>query len=216
MSRFPLFPLVFAALTGSALAGDLPSAKSAPAAPEPAFTWTGFYLGFEGGVDWLDTKAYAPRATYTFDRDPGLAGALGGYNYVLPNNLLLGVEANGGAILGARQAKSYGTADSSYYADIRGRLGYIAAPNVLVFAAGGVAFGDVSNRTVGSDRVGYTVGAGVDWAFVKEFVARAEYRYTDLGKSSGVLGVPFAQTSNALLVGLIYKFGSDSLPFLGK
>jgi outer membrane immunogenic protein len=217
MRQVLLSTLAFAALTGSSLAGDLPAAKSAPVAVEAAFTWTGLYLGGEGGVAWVNTTAYpATGGSIGFSRDPGLAGALAGYNYVLPNNLLIGVESDGGAVLGASQAKPTLTANTSYYADIRGRLGYIVAPQVLIYAAGGVAFGDVANGSVGNDRTGYTIGAGVDWAFVKDLIARVEYRYTDLGRGAGILGLPFAQNSNAVLVGLSYKFEPGFVPFLAK
>ena len=60
MRALLLSTVAFAALAGSALASDLPSTKSAPVfTPAPVFSWTGFYLGAEGGVDFLDTKATA-------------------------------------------------------------------------------------------------------------------------------------------------------------
>jgi outer membrane immunogenic protein len=47
MRNILLATVAFAALTGVAFAGDLPSNKEAPVfvPPPPVFTWTGFYVG---------------------------------------------------------------------------------------------------------------------------------------------------------------------------
>ena len=53
MKLIKIFGAALAASTiaGAAYAADLPSRKVAPAyvAPAPVFTWTGFYIGVNGG-----------------------------------------------------------------------------------------------------------------------------------------------------------------------
>ncbi|MCW2286368.1 outer membrane immunogenic protein [Rhodoblastus acidophilus] len=217
MRNVLLSTVALMALTGSALAADLPSRKAAPvyAAPVPAFSWTGFYVGIEGGADFLSTNA---SGFGTNNQSAGLIGGLVGYNYEFPNRFVLGLEGDGGGVLGAKKtyANPIFTTDSSYFADIRGRVGYAIADRALLFAAGGVAFGDTTFNNVSQGRVGYTVGGGVDYAFTNNLIGRVEYRYTDLGRQS-INNVSIRQDSNAVLVGLIYKFGAPDLgPVVAK
>jgi outer membrane immunogenic protein len=229
-----LSSLAIVAFAGAAVAADLPSSKSAPAyyAPAPVFTWTGFYVGVEGGADFLSTKGLG----FGSSQKAGLIGGVVGYNYQI-NQFVVGLEANGGGVLGGGQTSVNATAfnpygltgsNNGYYADVRGRVGY-AYDRALFYAAGGVAFGDVrttySNALiaapigVNSNRTGYTIGAGVDYAFTPNWIGRVEYRYTDLGRNTyNAVYDRVRNDSSAVLVGLIYKFGSSSpeLPALAK
>jgi len=74
---------------------------------------------------------------------------------------------------------------------LRGRLGW-AAGNFMPYITGGAAFGNVRARIVsdpllpvfGGDeetRVGWTAGAGVEWAITPAWSVKAEYLYVDLG-----------------------------------
>ncbi|PPQ35065.1 outer membrane immunogenic protein [Rhodoblastus acidophilus] len=208
------------ALTGSAIAADLPSRKAAPAyiAPVPAFSWTGFYVGIEGGADFLSTK---DAAGVKVDRTGGLLGGVVGYNYELGNRFVLGLEGDAGGVLGGDKNVTVNgitnKVDSTYFADVRGRVGYALFDRALVYAAGGVAFGDVKVAGFTDDRVGYTVGGGVDYAFTSNLIGRVEYRYTDLGKSRGPFPQSVTQDSNAVVVGLLYKFGAPEFgPVVAK
>jgi outer membrane immunogenic protein len=234
MRSFLHTSLAFIPFAGAAMAADLPSTKSAPAyyAPAPVFTWTGFYAGVEGGADFLNNRGLG----FGSNRTAGLIGGVVGYNYQI-NQFVLGIEANGGGVLGGGQTLANATTfnpylsarnSNSYYADVRGRVGY-AFDRALFYAAGGVAFGDVrtsySNAPlaapigINSNRTGYTVGAGVDYAFTNNWIGRVEYRYTDLGQNTyNAVYDRVRNNSSAVLVGLMYKFGSSApdLPALAK
>ena len=238
MRNILLSTVAVLALTGSAFAADLPSTKSAPvyAAPAPLFTWSGLYIGVEGGGDF---RQYRDRFDgVTIDKDAGLVGGVIGYNWATSNfgfsNLVLGLEGDAAAVLGGNKAYTTSgatiynnTYNSNYAAAIRGRIGF-AYDRVLVYAAGGVAFGDtkVNYRTTNlatnlgasytTDRVGWTIGGGVDYAFTPNWIGRIEYRYVDLGTGGYVYGVPGANgylndhirvQSSEVLAALIYKFG---------
>jgi len=216
MRNVLLSTIALAALTGSALAADLPSRKAAPAyvAPVSAFSWTGFYVGIEGGADFLSVNVPG----VTNNPTAGLIGGVVGYNYEFPNRFVLGLEGDAGGVLGAKTTRAGlppFVTDASYFADIRGRVGYAIADRALLYVAGGVAFGDTKLGTVSQGRVGYTVGAGLDYAFTNNFIGRVEYRYTDLGRQN-LAGANLSQTSNAVLVGLLYKFGAPEAPVVAK
>ncbi len=77
------------------------------------------------------------------------------------------------------------------------RIGY-AFDRLLLYATGGAAFAGITvhdaSPAVGMfddhsiTRTGWTVGAGVDYAFTDNLIGRVEYRYADFGS--------FGYTSN--------------------
>src|SRR5947209_1142536 len=111
-----------ATMAGSALAADLPHYKAPPPPPVPVFTWTGFYIGINGGyIDRQGTHVVgtplfgnaglvggpnfgvvAPTAA-TFDlrrSHGGLAGGQIGYNWQANQYVVLGVEADADGVFG--------------------------------------------------------------------------------------------------------------------
>ncbi len=223
MRKILLSAVAITALTGSAFAADLPSRKEAPVytAPAPAFSWTGFYAGVEGGYDFLNTN-YSGFGHNNLDA--GLIGGVVGYNYQI-NQFVVGLEGNAGGVLGSSRnlfvpGANGGTinTNSNYYADIRGRFG-LAYDRALFYVAGGVAFGDVNTKyyapggafqaSVNSDRTGWTLGGGMDYAITPNWIGRIEYRYTDLGSNyDSFAATRIRNNSSAVLVGLMYKFGT--------
>jgi outer membrane immunogenic protein len=103
-----------------------------------------------------------------------------------------------------------------YFGTVRGRLGW-ANDSTLLYGTGGLAWGHVTTtlNTFGiaevppslaltpaqlaalqvisssSDlRLGFAVGAGIEWIVVRNWSVRAEYLFVDLGGSGGTLGIP--------------------------
>jgi outer membrane immunogenic protein len=144
-------------------AADLP-VKAAPAPMPVVPTWTGFYVGAQGGI-----AAHSGRFTdldnltgtgvlgvaYNADRTGGLGGINAGYNFQ-SGNFVFGVEGDWnwvGANASANFVNPTGVAtisttsfDVRWLATLRGRLGLAAGP-ALFYATGGVAFADVENTT---------------------------------------------------------------------
>ncbi|ENN91289.1 outer membrane protein [Bartonella bovis] len=100
------------------------------------------------------------------------------------------------------------------------RIGF-AADRIMPYIAGGVAYGQFQNiiSLSSTDKelnntsdetktmIGYTVGAGIDFAMTDNIILRAEYRYSDFGKQK------FAKDSfelhyktNDFRAGISYKF----------
>ena len=194
-----------ALFAGGAFAADLPvrSAAPAPVVMAPIFTWTGFYVGVHAGYAWGDADyTFATNGHYNdaagdaFGNsiDGWLGGAQIGYNFQI-NQFVLGVEGSISATdLGkSRIGSPYFTGDRwstdiNWTGSITARLG-VAFGRALVYAKGGVAFGDVENRVsdsndyvnASSTRTGWTLGAGVEYAFTSNWSIGLEYMYTDLG-----------------------------------
>ena len=229
MRKVLLSTVAAMAMAGSAFAADLPSAKAPPVyvPPAPLFTWTGFYIGIEGGGDFRNYKDnWTGRGIV---KDGGLIGGVLGYNWQF-GNFVLGLEGDAAALLSGNEAWTYNgvnvynnTVNGDYSAAIRGRLGMAAFDRALLYVAGGVAFGDVkynyNSRRFGTglnatqDRVGWTIGAGMDYAITPNWIARVEYRYVDLGNGDNFnygdfTGNRLNVTSNQVMGALMYKFGA--------
>lgn len=100
-----------------------------------------------------------------------------------------------------------------WFATVRGRIGY-AFDRFLPYVTGGAAIGEVKMDTgAGTDkdtRVGWTLGAGVEWAFLANWSAKLEYLYADLGKSScdiaACAGTDVSFKTSIVRGGLNYRF----------
>ena len=192
----------------SARAADLPT-KAQPVPYVPAFSWTGFYVG--GELGWIRTDPQYTAAAVLLGTPFGISaatgksglsyGALAGYNYQA-GNVVLGVEGDFqgwtvGTIRYTAITGDFLTAHSKWGGSVRGRLGY-AADHALFFVSGGAAF--ASNKTfvpftgisIGGDdtRVGWTVGAGIDYAFTNNWFTGFEYRYSQFESKSFVYPIP--------------------------
>jgi outer membrane immunogenic protein len=179
---------VFALSISGALAADLPL----PPAPIPVFSWTGFYLGAQGGWAWGDSEVnIGGPDDNEFDVDGWLVGGFGGYNYQFAASpVVVGLEADLEAtgIDGDDTDPVFGNVDTEVrmQGSIRSRLGY-AFDHLLPYITSGFAFAkpDVDSDAAGEsdDNIewGWTAGAGVEFAATDHLFLRAEYRFTDLG-----------------------------------
>jgi outer membrane immunogenic protein len=74
-----------------------------------------------------------------------------------------------------------------WFGTARGRVGFLPTDRVLLYATGGLAYGEVSATAPliplswGSTRAGWTVGAGAEAAIDQHWSVKLEYLYMDLG-----------------------------------
>jgi outer membrane immunogenic protein len=122
----------------------------------------------------------------------------------------------------------------NYFGTVRPRLGYTVRPNVLVYATGGLAYGNVSYSansnyipgglgteqypvSLSTTKVGWALGGGVEYALSKCWTVKVEYMYMDLGSESVIAnptlynppyqtGYNWQTTANIFQVGMNYKF----------
>jgi outer membrane immunogenic protein len=95
------------------------------------------------------------------------------------------------------------TKEVDYLGTVRGRLGWLADPTLLVYGTGGLAYGGVkssltineslnggfggvdlnpsANGGISQTRTGWTAGGGIEWLFAPHWSAKVEYLYYDLG-----------------------------------
>jgi len=156
-----------------------------------------------------------------------IGGGQVGYNYQLYTNFLVGIEADiQGIAQGSSGVNGANVAPTGsggnfwagftqvnrsldYLGTVRGRVGYLFTPSLLVYGTGGLAYGGVNFSTSifdagvrsGGGRfdspaiytgaasysdtlVGWTAGGGVEWMFLPNWSAKLEYLYYDLGSVS--------------------------------
>jgi len=124
------------------------------------------------------------------------------------------------------------TAQIDWLATLRARVGYLASPDVLIFATGGLALANLSVSNAYSDNWtsngggiggsrdasnarGYAFGGGAEWAISRGWTLKAEYLRVDFGslRTSGPIypeqlplqGNPF--TSSADLTANLFRAG---------
>jgi outer membrane immunogenic protein len=194
MKRLFLACVGVAALTGAAAAADLYRPAPAPyykaPAYAPAYTWSGFYIGVNGGWGWGSSSWDSVSApTGDFDISGGVVGGTLGYNYQF-QQAVLGVEGDvdWSDIDGTTFANCVPGCETrnNWLATVRGRLGY-AADRFMPYITGGAAFGNVEAKIPGfpgasSDQAGWTVGGGIEAALVSHWTGKVEYLYVDLGR----------------------------------
>ena len=232
--RSTLSAICVVAFGSAASAADLPTMKGPPPAPTPPpiYSWTGFYGGLNAGFGWDGNDSAfsgnAPLAAFFAagefptsvgtSSSGGLVGGQVGYNAQIAPSWVVGVETD----LDWADVRGSGTVTppSTFYAPFttsasksldwlgtaRVRGGFLPAPNVLVYATGGLAYGGVKESystvatgltyatcpanftcSIGSDsstRLGWALGAGVEMALDAHWSVKAEYLFADLGKQS--------------------------------
>ena len=205
--------------SGIAMAADIyqmppTSSPSAYYAPTSAFSWTGPYLGLQGGYGWGSstfTDTETPANVNKIGVRGWQGGVYGGYNFQTASPLVIGVEAD--ANWSGKSGSNAGdTVSNPWNASIRGRLGF-SMDRYMVYGTGGVAFGSVKVTdnllppvTESATRVGWAAGLGVEAAVTENVVVRGEFRHTNLGTATlPTLGTA-SYYSNDVMVGIGYKF----------
>jgi outer membrane immunogenic protein len=229
--------LVLMAAATSTRAADIPvKAGRAPASATVAsFDWTGPYAGGTAGYGWgrsqicdFDVSA----CSNTYDIRGFVGGATVGYNWQV-----------GGWVLGLEGDMSYANIDGStpssdgfgcdiecrtevqWFSTLRGRAG-LTFDRLLMFVSGGLAVahleaGLVGNPLGSATKTGWTLGAGLEWAFAPNWSAKLEYLHVgglgafnaDPSTDCNAPGCIVPRSSfDVVRVGLNYRFASGKSP----
>ncbi|WP_094193695.1 outer membrane protein [Bradyrhizobium viridifuturi] len=165
-----------------------------------------FEVFFPGGVpvEPPSVRGIAPQPIVGSSNPSGMiGGGQVGYNWQW-QNWLLGLEAD---IQGSDQRADGALCSATgcatgpllinanyrldWFGTFRGRAGILAAPQLLLYATGGLAYGhfDANAPSLpsswGATHTGWTVGAGGEVALDSHWSIKAEYLYMDLGRFAG-------------------------------
>jgi outer membrane immunogenic protein len=157
-----------------------------------------------------------------------IGGGQVGYNFQFYNSFVVGLEADiqGVAASNGNNALSNVTVGPGfpnnpvvttlavqksldYLGTVRGRIGYLVTPTLLVYGTGGLAYGGgtataalagaevppagpnngfwTSGGSFSNSQAGWTVGGGLEWMFMPNWSAKVEYLYYDLGSVTATL-----------------------------
>jgi outer membrane immunogenic protein len=190
----------------AAAGADLPTkTPPAPVYAPPPFTWTGLYIGANVGGGWGQGTVTDNATGGTFgtgERGSFAGGGQLGYNYQV-GNVVFGVEgffdgvASGNnntssIVTGLAGHQFQGSANATWVSTVAGRLGFTGPgfDHWLVYAKGGGGWvgydSTVSDLTSGlsaktsSSQGGWMAGAGIEWAFAPNWIARVDYQYIGL------------------------------------
>ena len=209
MKKFTLAAATFAALTGSAIAADLP--RKAPAvapAPVPVATWTGCYLS--GGIGYgmwnQDNHLVSPVLGVEVEHTDGGRGWLGrvggGCDYQFLQRWVIGAfgDYDFAGLKGDLTSPLSGVTGeekNNWSWAVGGRVGYLPWENLLVFVSGGYTesnFEQVNFVTgAGAPTVlgvpettysGWFLGSGYEYRFdwLPGLYWKTEYRFSSFNK----------------------------------
>ncbi|MBX6425867.1 MAG: porin family protein [Variibacter sp.] len=230
MQRLCIGVSLLALTIGSAGAADLAvKAPTPPAYVAPAFSWTGFYLGAHAGYGWGTGRG----TVLGFDIgsaaiNGGFGGGQIGYNWQT-GGFVLGIEADiSGGDIGREDdfllLGGVGTIRSriDVFGTVRGRIG-VAWDRLLLYATGGFAWArDKIDFTFAGVRIsddqthaGWTIGAGLEYAFAPNWSAKLEYLYADFERRNYFAsliagGIDLDARVHTVKFGINYHFGGPA------
>jgi len=218
--------IVFSAVTLVLIGGGVAIAGGdiVPVAPAPIDSWSGFYVGLQAGGVWGSADVSIPAYPSNFSVDPGgfAGGVYAGYNWLLSDDILVGVEVEANYVSADDKALSGGSGGEEYKVEqnwdaaLVARIGYVIDDLYMPYLLGGVAWTELESSYIPdggwgkkSDTVtGWTVGAGVEMKIDESFHARIQYRYTDYNTADFVHGGPshVDYEDHRVMIGVSYRF----------
>lgn len=184
----------------------------APVYVPPPFTWTGAYVGINGGGAWGRSSFSSPFAIGSFDTSGAMVGGTLGYNWQA-GQTVFGLEGDidwsnlrGSAPCGVTSCETR----NDWLGTVRGRLGY-SFGNFMPYITGGLAVGNIKTSITGvgdahETRAGWTIGGGLEARISGPWSAKFEYLYVDLGRGASIAGSDADLHANVVRAGLNYHF----------
>jgi outer membrane immunogenic protein len=199
---------------GAVSAADLPvKALPYTAAPVP-FSWTGFYVGGLIGWGWGTKEwsnacdavgnvgCYSPPLVTSGTASGFLGGLQAGYNYQI-DRLVLGIEGDFSWADVSGNSPCFGgvstcSSKADWFGTLAGRIGG-TVDHALLYVKGGAAWvhdkytencpacsanGGPITWDGSHTKAGWMVGAGIEYAFTRNWSAKVEYDYMDFGTTS--------------------------------
>lgn len=216
MKRLLIIAFVAAAWTNTAVA--------------ETFDWSGIYGGVSIGARWSDMDYSSPYGMYqdywSASGSGFTGGAFLGYNFTY-GNLVFGPDVN--VSFSESDADSFPEVSQTYRSEKKLRSKSTVTTNMRVGYAFGhflpyitagyakawyhLSYASSTNYaafhwTDKFERAGWNVGVGTDWALTDNLLARAEYKFIDLGNEEipGSNGWSRDFKQQTATLGIAYKF----------
>jgi outer membrane immunogenic protein len=215
-----------------------PALSAIPTGRNVFNSYAGFIGGGQVGYNYQLMKSFVIGAEADIQ---GIAGNSGAANFT-------GVASSAGTTY---TTIGKATSNLQYIGTVRGRVGYLVMPTLLAYGTAGFAYGGVSSNvwlaTAGSGgalggtsgpgalsysntQAGWTAGGGVEWMFLPNWSAKAEYLYYSLsnGYASTIvadttanawnygIGASRSYNGNIVRAGVNYHFNFASAPVVAK
>lgn len=231
------------AWTASLFVAPLPAlaASSVPAATTGAYNWNGCYVGVTAGGLWADKNWGAFSAASHSENGPGGDVSAPGWLYggQVGCNMQVGTWVFGGQLDEAwADAKGSGVeslsgtysppiSDNAKVTSLGSatvRTGY-AFDQFLPYIKGGLAWDTsrfqevgefISSAVIDDSRIGWTIGAGAEYAMTHNLTVFAEYDFYDFGSKTESFMYPnisfynhsrsIGETNNVVKIGVNWKF----------
>lgn len=159
------------------------------------------------------------------------AGAALGYDYRPAGELIVGLEADWSRIVAdvtpgvaVAAARGLSASDPGWFATLRARMGYGLFDRFLPYLTGGVAYSRIgadmvarfpetslaASTAIGTGsgaKLGWTMGAGMEYAITDQISVKTEYLYSEFGGSALPIITAFASAEPAVGVLSTRKVG---------
>lgn len=161
--------------------------------------WDGAFIGVFGGYAWGETSADDAPAGTPFPEPAGwLLGVNAGANFTLDNGIVLGVVGDiaWADLTDTLVQPPFGSITSTidWQGSLRGRVGFDGGA-FLPYLTAGLAVAHNNLEAVGlgageddATHVGWTAGAGVEFAATENLSVDLAYRYSDYGNAEYTTG----------------------------
>jgi outer membrane immunogenic protein len=200
--------------------------------------WSGPYVGVQAGYVFSKSIATSYDGSYdpedegystTNNPEGGAIGILAGYNFLLSNNVLIGIEGEYN-YANADDARVYydgewgTTITHEWDASLLARIGMVRG-DTLFYVTGGYSTASVESNgwvswrevpDIHSDKLdGFTGGVGIENKITENVNVRLQYRYTDYGDMKWMVNeensddydrAKLMYKASLVTVGVIYKF----------
>jgi len=210
--------LAVAAASQTAVAADMSRPAAYPAKAPVAYSvydWTGFYIGAQVGYAWGNAHYNDGVFARNYDIDGVIGGLYAGYNAQI-GNWVLGLETdfNATGVKGNDSLAPIDETDARWAGSFRARAGY-AWDRTLLYVTGGLAYASLKHmastgETNSKTHLGWTIGAGLEYAATQNILLRGEYRYSDYEKLTHTYAIAAPREvdghTHQLMVGAAYKF----------
>jgi outer membrane immunogenic protein len=227
---FAVLGLLLAAPFDAAQAADM-AVKAPPPPPAPVFTWTGGYLGINGG--WAQDRTDTGAPNFVQPATNGwLAGGHGGFNFQ-SGFWVIGGEFDADYMRLNAHAPCFNpayTCNTSLQdqSSLRARGG-VAFDRFLFYVTGGLAMTNYNGNTTlnstgavfpaSSSRFGWIAGVGAEYAVTNNIILGLEWLHADFGQVTMVYDVsygPVRVTDDVVRARLSYKFDWLPAPVVAK